>query len=79
MRFLLFFGPRKCKTSIKSKIRFRQVKKKRESEKQVPSILKPNLNDSHVQIGFGGQLLSDVSGRLGTVVVGLFENVKLFG
>ena len=43
------------------------------------SILEPDLNDAHVQVGLGGELLAYVTRRLGARVVGLLEHVELLG
>lgn len=37
------------------------------------------MDNPHVQASVLTQLLSDVSGRLGTVVVGLLERLQLLG
>jgi len=42
-------------------------------------VLEPDLDNPHVQAGVLTQLLSDVSGRLGAVVVGLLERLQLLG
>merc|ERR550532_3395456 len=42
-------------------------------------ILKPNLNDSHAQPRLLGQLLPDVSGRLGRLTEGRLEDFQLLG
>ena len=44
-----------------------------------PPVLEPHLHHAHVQPGLGAQLFSHMSRGLGTLVIGAFEGLQLFG
>ena len=55
-----------------------KISKLRENSSAGP-VLKPDLDDPHVQPGVGGQLFPHVSGGLGAGLVSSFQNLHLAG